>query len=129
MSEKRGSKPQPVSSSGSSRVLVTPANGGWQVKRDGAVRAMGVFSTQGEATRAAKAQLRTSGGELRVQGSNGRWVESFTLGQKAMTKVSAVEGIRFTPAMKRKMKALGASGLTIEDRRRILKAAPPKARS
>lgn len=108
-------------------MFVVPADGGWQVKRDGASRPTGVFSTQAEATQAAKAKLRVRGGELRVQGRDGRWQDTFTLGERAMTKVAAVEGIRFTPAMKRKMKALEAPSLTAEERRRILRTPAPKA--
>ena len=128
MSEKRASKLNAGTSAGPARVFVTPTGGGWQVKRDGAVRATAVFATQAEATQAAKAGLRVSGGELRVQGVDGRWTGSFTLGQKAMVKVSAVEGIRFTPAMKRKMKALEVPGLSADERRQILNSQTPKAR-
>jgi hypothetical protein len=110
------------------RIVVTPAKDGWQLKRDGAAHATSVFSTQAAATEAAKAQLRVEGGELRIQSRDGRWRETFTLGEKAMTKVAAVEGIQFTPAMMRKMKALDTPGLTIEERRRILMDAPPAPR-
>ncbi len=57
---------------GRTRVHVVPTEDGWQVRREGADRATGVYRTQAEATEAAQSVLRRSGGEVRVQGRDGR---------------------------------------------------------
>src|SRR5258708_84024 len=98
---------------GQTRVHVVPMDGGWQVRREGASRAAGVYTTQTEATEAAKSALRRSGGELMVQGRDGRIRESMTLGRDSMARIAAVEGIHLSQESKR----TGASG---EQRRRAI---------
>lgn len=116
------------SKDGPARIHVIPSTGGWQVRKDGASKASSVHSTQAEAVRAAQAKLQKSGGELRVQGRDGKAKQTYTLGGSAMTKLAAVEGIRFTPAMKRKIEAARDPSLSSEDRRRILSSGLGKAR-
>ncbi len=53
---------------------------GWAVKKGGADRASGVYGTQREAESRAKKIVRTvGGGEVRIQGSDGRWRDSDTV--------------------------------------------------
>jgi hypothetical protein len=95
-------------------------DGGWQVRREGTGRAAGVYSTQTEATEAAKSTLRRSGGELRVQGRDGRIRESMTLGRDSMAKIAAVEGIYLSSESKRTLKDLDRAGASGEQRRRSI---------
>ncbi len=107
-------------SKGQARVHVVPMDGGWQVRREGAGRATGVYTTQTEATEAAKSALRRSGGELMVQGRDGRIRESMTLGRNPMAKISAVEGIHLSAESKRTLKVLDRTGASSEERRRAI---------
>jgi hypothetical protein len=100
------------------RVLVVPKEGGWMVRGQGAGRSTGVYSTKAEATEAAKSAVRRSGGELMVQGRDGRFRESVTLGRDQMAKISAVEGIHLSSESKRALKDLDARGASGEERRR-----------
>jgi len=105
---------------GQTRVHVVPMDGGWQVRREGAGRAASVYTTQTEATEAAKSALRRSGGELMIQGRDGRIRESITLGRDSMAKIAAVEGIRLSPESKRTLKDLDRTGASSEERRRAI---------
>ena len=59
---------------------VTKHRRGWAVKALGGKRAGSVHSTQREAERAAKKTVRNlGGGEVRIQGRNGRWRDSDTV--------------------------------------------------
>ena len=121
--------PSPVrASTGPTRFYVVPTPAGWQILREGSSKASRSYATQDEAVRAARAKLRKSGGELRIKNSNGRSTDSYTLGLSAMTKLAAVEGISFTPAMKRKIKAAQDPTLSSDERRKILAGARRKAR-
>jgi hypothetical protein len=100
------------------RVHVVPKDSGWMVRREGAGRSTGVYRTQAEATEAAKSALRRSGGELMVQGRDGRYRESITLGRDQMARISAVEGIRLSAESKRTLKDLDAKGASGDERRR-----------
>lgn len=52
----------------------------WAVKRGGAERASSIHRTQGDAERAAKDTVRNlGGGEVRIQGRDGRWRDSDTV--------------------------------------------------
>ncbi len=102
------------------RVHVLPMDGGWQVRREGASRVAGVYATQTEATEAAKSALRRSGGELMVQGRDGRIRESMTLGRDSMAKIAAVEGIHLSSESKRTLKGLDRTGASSEERRRAI---------
>ena len=53
----------------------------WAVKAGNADRASGVYGTQGQAEQAAKGIVRNlGGGEVRIQGRNGHWRDSDTVG-------------------------------------------------
>ena len=52
----------------------------WAVKKGGAERASGIFGTQREAERYAKEIVgNLGGGEVRIQGEDGRWRDSDTV--------------------------------------------------
>jgi hypothetical protein len=52
----------------------------WAVKKGGADRASGVFDTQSKAERFAKDIVeKLGGGEVRIQGRDGRWRDSDTV--------------------------------------------------
>jgi hypothetical protein len=118
------SMPRDVSKSakgaGPTRLRVAPTNDGWQVRREDSNRVTGVYGSQSEATEAAKAALRNCGGELRVQGRDGRVRQSVTLGRNPMAKVAAVEGIFLTPRMKQTLADMDRSGLSGEERRQAI---------
>ncbi len=53
---------------------------GWAVKKPGADRASGVYDTQREAERVAKDMVKNlGGGEVRIQGQDGKWRDSDTV--------------------------------------------------
>lgn len=59
---------------------VVKHDGGWAVKKTAADRASGVFGTQAEAERRAKEIVSNlGGGEVRIQGNNGKWRDSDTV--------------------------------------------------
>lgn len=105
---------------GQARVHVVPLDGRWQVRHEGARRAVGVYSSQAEATEAAKSTLRRSGGELMVQGRDGRIRESMTLGRDSMAKIAAVEGIHLSSRSMRTLRELDRKGASGEERRRSI---------
>jgi hypothetical protein len=100
------------------RVHVVPKEGGWVVRDERTSRSTGVYRTQTEATEAAKSALRRSGGELRVQGRDGRTRESMTLGRDPMGRIAAVEGIHLSSKSKRALEEFDARGASGEERRR-----------
>ena len=102
------------------RVHVVPTEDGWQVRREGADRAAGVYRTQTEPTEAAQSVLRRSGGEVRVQGRNGRFRESMTLGRESMARIAAVEGIHLSSESKRTLEDLDRAGASGKERRRSI---------
>jgi hypothetical protein len=52
----------------------------WAVKKGGVTKPEAVFDTQGQAEKAAKATVREKGGgEVRIQGRDGRWRDSDTV--------------------------------------------------
>lgn len=60
--------------------FVTKHPNGWAVKATGAQRASSVHSTQRAAEQAAKQTVRNlGGGEVRIQGRDGRWRDSDTV--------------------------------------------------
>jgi|SRR5882757_2181064 len=113
-------KKSSTAESGPARVHVLPKDGSWQVRREGAGRVAGVYSTQAEATEAAKSTLRRSGGELMVQGRDGRIRGSVTLGRDSMAKIAAVEGIHLSQESKRTLEKFDRTGASGEERRRAI---------
>ena len=108
-----------VTRPGPTAVSVEPLGGQWAVRRAGAARRSGVYATQDEAIRAAEALTRSEGGQLRIDDGDGRVRERFTLGRLAFEKISAVEGIRLSRAMKRDLRR-SAEAATPETARRML---------
>ncbi|WP_428663058.1 DUF2188 domain-containing protein [Reyranella sp.] len=101
-------------------VHVVPTEDGWLVRRDGADRATGVYRTQAEATEAAQSVLRRSGGEVRVQGRDGRIRESMTVGRESMARIAAVEGIHLSAEAKRTLADFDRAGASGDERRRSI---------
>ncbi len=62
------------------------------------------------------------GGEVRVQGRDGRWRESFTVGRDPFEKISAVEGIQISGEMKRDLRAFDRKTLSADEQRRVVLA-------
>ena len=63
-----------------SNYYLTGDTGEYKVKREGADRASGIYRTKREAESAAKDFCRKSGGgEVRIQGKDGRFVDSDTV--------------------------------------------------
>lgn len=59
---------------------VVKAGSGWAVKKAGAERASAVCGTQGQAEARAKEIVgNLGGGEVRIQGTNGKWRDSDTV--------------------------------------------------
>lgn len=100
------------------RLSVVPVGGEWQVRREGSGRAVGVYPTQSEATAAASAALRKSGGAVQTLTPGGQTAETLTLGRQAMAKIAAVEGIALTAEMQDALKAFDRAGASNEERRR-----------
>nr|WP_097069776.1 DUF2188 domain-containing protein [Rhodobacter maris] len=60
---------------------VVPSGGKWAVRRSGAERASGVFSTQEEAVSRARELAKTQGTELYIHGRDGRIRERSSYGK------------------------------------------------
>lgn len=105
---------------GAKRLHVVPQSDGWAVKRAGEAHAMGLYRTQAGAIKAARETLRVTGGELRIQGRDGRSRESFTLGRDPMASISAVEGVHLTADMKRDFRDFDRRRLSAGKRRRAI---------
>ena len=113
------SKTPPKSTGDKSRYVVRQGRG-WAVKKGGAERASSVHPTQAEAVKAAQESIRAKGGELRIQGRDGRWRESFTIGRDGFDKISAVEGLKLSRTSRQMFKEFDRKGLTAEERRRAI---------
>ena len=97
-----------------------PTAEGWTVTSAGKEPESQIYRTQAEAKEAARAMVRVRGGGVRVQGKDGRWQESFTIGQEGITKISAVEGIRLSRAMTGAFRRFDRHGLSAADRRKAI---------
>lgn len=100
-----------------SNLRVVRTADGWAVVRPGALRSGRAYRTQAEAIEAAKEALQSKGGELRIQGSDGRWRESFTVGRDNLGKISAVEGIRVSRDVGATFREFDRRGLSADQRR------------
>jgi hypothetical protein len=111
---------RPAKSNSPKAIHVVPHGNGWVVgKPDGAWES-DIHETQSEALRAAEESLRTQGGKLRIQGRNGRWRESFTIGRSSFAKICAIEGIHLSGEMEKHLRELDRQGLSPEDRLRTI---------
>jgi hypothetical protein len=66
----------------------------------------------------SKAPTTKGRGELAIQGRDGRYRESMTLGRDQMARISAVEGIHLSSESKRALRDFDARGATGDERRR-----------
>jgi hypothetical protein len=108
-------RPRPV------RVQVVHGEDGWQV-RHSPNNVSRSYQSQAEATEAARAALRKSGGQLIVHETDGRVRKSSTLGRHAMALISAVEGIRYSSETEEMLADLDRRGASFEERRRQITA-------
>ncbi len=88
--------------------------------KNGSTRACGIYGTQAEAARAAQDMVRIKGGTVRIQGPDGRLHESFTIGRDGFAKISAVEGVRLSRAMKQDLRDFDWKGRSDHERRRAI---------
>lgn len=110
----------PSKSTGNNSRHVIRQGRGWVVKKGGAERASSVHPTQAEAVRTAQESVRAKGGELRIQGPNGRSRASFTIGRDGFEKISAVEGIKLSRTSRQMFKEFDRKELSAEERRRAI---------
>ncbi|MGH6959169.1 MAG: DUF2188 domain-containing protein [Dongiaceae bacterium] len=103
--------------SGRNDRYVVPSAAGWVVRKGHSTRASGIYGTRADAERAAKEMVRIKGGEVRIQGPDGRLRESFTIGRKSFAKISAVEGIRLSREMAGDLREFDRKGLSDDERR------------
>jgi hypothetical protein len=90
---------------------------GWVVRREDGVGPEHAYRTQDEAARAARERLGSSGGVLKIQGRDGRWRETFTIGTKDLGKISAIEGIRVPRKTRQAFREFDRKGLSPDQRR------------
>lgn len=110
-----------VPSAGTTTRYVVPVHDHWAVRKEGAVRASGLYVTRVEAEKAANEMVRRrGGGTVRVQGRDGRWRECFTLGRGNFDSISAVEGIRLSREMKQDFREFDRKGLSAAERREAI---------
>jgi hypothetical protein len=70
--------------------------------------------------KAAQEKLRAKGGELRIQGRDGRWRGSFTIGRDPLGKMNAVEGIHVSRDMRGAFRDFDRQGLSADQRREAI---------
>jgi hypothetical protein len=97
--------------------IVRKAGDGWAVLQGRRAQPSSVHKTQTEAETAAREMVRIAGGTVRIQGRNGRWHESFTLGREGFARISAVEKVFLTREMRRDFRDFDRKALSAEQRR------------
>jgi len=107
----------PKDDTGRKGLYVVRTLGGWALKKVGSTRATKTYRTQSEAAKAAMQELRTKGGELRIQGKNGRWRDSFTVGSAAIRKFNAMEGVHPSRDVEGAFREFDRKGLSPKERR------------
>lgn len=90
---------------------------GWAVLKGHASHPSSVHKTRTEAEAAAREMVRIGGGTIRIQGRDGRWRESFTLGRNGFARISAVEKISLTREMSQDFREFDRKALSAEQRR------------
>lgn len=96
---------------------VVKSEQGWVVRREDGVGRPRSYPTQADAAHAAREQLRSNGGQIKIQGRDGRWRETFTLGTEDLRKISAIEGIRVSSETRRAFREFDRLGLSPDQRR------------
>lgn len=109
--------------------VVVPSDSGWAVKQSGKERASSTHSTQADAIKAANSAVRTTGGEVRIQGMNGRWRESFVIGRDQMSTISSIEGLHLSSDMKKDFREFDRRDLSDDERRKAIDAKYGKKRA
>jgi Uncharacterized protein conserved in bacteria (DUF2188) len=116
-----------LAKAGSTSHVVLVHEGGWAVKPSDGKQPISTHETKAEAVKAAKDVVRAKGGEILVQGRDGRFRESYVIGRVPFTKISAVEGITPTPEARNRAREFDRKELSAEERRRaIIEAYRPK---
>jgi hypothetical protein len=106
---------------GASDLDVIPVKGGWTVRNGSSSARTRVYPTQAAAAKAATQSLRRNGsGELRVQGRDGRFRESYVVSRNDFEKISAVEGLSLSAEMKRDFEVFDRSGQSDAQRRKAI---------
>jgi hypothetical protein len=95
---------------------VVRVSGGWAVKSPGLHIGRRIYQTKAAALRAVERIV-----SKRARGSaRSNKPESFTVGRSAFGKISAIEGLYLSSAMKQDFKEFDQRGLTNEKRRRSI---------
>lgn len=102
------------------RLNIFPTKGGWVVRSAETPTATRTYSTQAEAAAAAREMVRLRGGEVVIQGKDGRLRGSYTLGRESMARISAVEGIRLSEDMTREFRRFDRDRLSDAARRQAI---------
>ncbi len=101
-----------------SRYYVVPHAKGWAIRTGSPAGPARLFRTQAEAIEAAKNDLRSAGGELKIRDAKGVWRSHFTLGRDAMRSISAVEGINLSSRARARLAEFDRKNLSDPERRR-----------
>lgn len=72
--------------------VVPKPSGEWAIKRDGAAKAIKVFSTKGDAVEFAREISRKQGVEIVIHGRDGRIMSTHTYGQVAQSETRPESG-------------------------------------
>ena len=99
---------------------VVRGENGWVVKRSAPNSETAVYETQAEAIEAARGLLRRSGGELRTEGRDGRFRDSFTVGREPFKKISSIEGILPSSDTEKDFDEFDRRGLSADQRREAI---------
>ena len=78
------------------------------------------YGTKAEAVTAARTYARAKGARILVHEEDGAVWDELILGRSAFEQLSAVEGIHLTEAMREDLLALDDTGLSGDERRRVL---------
>ena len=108
---------------------VVARSDGWAVQLSGSDHVAGTYGTQADAVAAAREAVRSKGGEIRIQGPDGRWREIFVVGRDQMASISSIEGLYLSAEMKRDFRDFDRRGLSDDERRKILASKYGKARA
>ncbi len=113
----------------SAEAYVVPSDGGWTVSRSGGEHTSSTHATQADAIKAANSAVRVKGGEILVQGVDGRWRNRFVIGRDQMSTISGVEGLHLSSEMKKDFNDFDRRGLSDSDRRKAIAAKYGKKRA
>jgi hypothetical protein len=72
--------------------VVPKPSGGWAIKRDGATKAIKVFSTKGDAVEFAREISRKQGAEIVIHGRDGRIMSTQAYGETGQSEARPESG-------------------------------------